>query len=95
MTALLVGSVGLLASERRSRELMLPGSRLALFGLTATLSVLAVWSLVGNQALFAGREAVARKDWSEARDHAVRAQIVAPVVARAGSRARRRRCGSR
>ena len=77
-TALLVGSVGLLASERRSRGLMLPGSRLALVGLTATLSVLSVWSLVGNQALFAGREAVARKDWSEARDHAVRAQSLLP-----------------
>jgi O-antigen ligase len=78
MTALLAGSVGLLASERRSRGLMLPGSRLALFGVTATLSVLAVWILVGNQALFAGREAVARKDWSEARDHAVRAQSLLP-----------------
>ena len=78
MTALLAGSVGLLASERRSRELMLPGSRLALFGLTATLSVLAVWSLVGNQALFAGAAAVARKDWSAARDHAVRADSLLP-----------------
>ena len=37
-----------------------------------------MWSLVGNQALFAGREAVARKDWSEARDHAVRAQSLLP-----------------
>ena len=77
-TALLTGSAGLLASERRARGLMLPSSRLALFGLTATLSVLAVWSLVGNQALFAGREAVARKDWSDARDHAVRAQSLLP-----------------
>jgi hypothetical protein len=57
---------------------MLAGSRLVLVGLTGTLSVLAVWSLVGNQALFAGAEAVARKDWSEARDHAVRAQSLLP-----------------
>lgn len=76
--ALLAGSVGVLAAERREHRRVLPGSRLALVGLTATLSVLAVWSLVGNQALFAGREAVARKDWSEARDHAVRAQSLLP-----------------
>jgi O-antigen ligase len=75
-TALLVGSTGLLASERRPRGLLHPGSRLALFGVSATLSVLAVWSLVGNQALFAGREAVAREDWSDARDHARRAQAL-------------------
>jgi hypothetical protein len=30
------------------------------------LSVSAVWSLVGNQALFAARDAVAREDWSAA-----------------------------
>ena len=40
------------------------------------LSVLAVWSLVGNQALFAGREALARKDWVAAREHARRAQTL-------------------
>jgi hypothetical protein len=75
-TALLVGSSGLLVSERRPRGLLHPGSRLALFGVTATLSVLAVWSLVGNQALFAGREAVAREDWTDARDHARRAEAL-------------------
>lgn len=75
-TALLAGSSGLLASERRPRGLLHPGSRLALFGVTATLSVLAVWSLVGNQALFAGREALAREDWSDARDHARRAEAL-------------------
>lgn len=73
-TAFLAGSVGLLASERRSREVMLSGSRLAVCGVTATLSVLAVWSLVGNQALFAAREAQARKDWRDARRHALRAR---------------------
>lgn len=75
-TALLLGSVGLLASERRPRGPLHPGSRLALVGVTGTLSVLAVWSLVGNQALFAGREAVNREDWSDARDHARRAEAL-------------------
>jgi Zn-dependent protease len=77
-TALLAGSVGLVAAERRARSVLHPGSRLALVGVTATLSVLAVWSLVGNQALFAGREAVARKDWVDARKHARRASALLP-----------------
>ena len=51
-------------------------ARTALVGVTAVLSVLAVWTLVGNQALFAGREALARKDWSDARDDARRAQAL-------------------
>ena len=72
-TALLVGAACLVSAERRGRGGLLPGSRLALVGLTGTLSVLAVWSLVGNQALWAGRDAVAREDWSEAREHGRRA----------------------
>ncbi len=76
MIAFLAGSVALLAAERRPRGPLHPGSRLALVGLTATLSVLAVWSLVGNQALFAGRDAIEREDWVEARDHARRAQAL-------------------
>jgi O-antigen ligase len=75
-TALLTGSVGLLAAERRSHGALMTGTRLAMIGLTGTLSLLAVWSLVGNQALFAGRDALKRKDWSEARDHAHRAQAL-------------------
>jgi hypothetical protein len=73
-TALLAASVGLVSAERRTGGLLGEGSRLALVGVTGTLSVLAVWSLVGNQALFAGREAVARKEWGEAHDHARRAR---------------------
>ena len=46
--------------------------------MTATLSVLAVWSLVGNQALFAAREALVREEWSEARTHARRAHQLLP-----------------
>lgn len=73
-TALLVGSACLLAAERRTGGALLSRSRLALVGLTGTLSVFAVWSLVGNQALFAGYEAVERKDWGAAYDHGRRAE---------------------
>lgn len=75
-TALLAASVGLLSAERRGGAPLGEGSRLALAGVTGTLSVLAVWSLVGNQALFAGREAVLRKDWSAAYDDARRARAL-------------------
>ena len=76
LTALLAGSAGLLAAERRSLGTLRGPARVALATLTLLVSVLAVWSLVGNQALFAGREAVAREDWSDARDHARRAQAL-------------------
>jgi hypothetical protein len=75
-TALLLGSVGLVSMEGRSRGVLQDGTRLAIVGGTATLSVLAVWSLVGNQALFAARDSVAREEWTEARDHARRAQAL-------------------
>ena len=76
MTAFLLGGVGLVDAERLPRGRLQDGSRLAVVGVTATLSVLAVWSLVGNQALFAGRDAIERRDWVEARDHARRAQAL-------------------
>jgi tetratricopeptide (TPR) repeat protein len=75
-TAFLAGAVGLVAAERRRGGLLLPGTRLALAGVTATLSVLAVWSLVGNQALFAAREGLERRDWNEARGDARRARAL-------------------
>ena len=40
------------------------------------LSVFAIWSLVGTQALFAARDAVARKDWSAADEHGRRARAL-------------------
>ena len=40
------------------------------------MSVFAVWSLVGNQALFAARDAVAREDWSAADEHGRRARAL-------------------
>jgi len=76
MTAFLAASVGLLAAERQTGVRVSAGSRLALAGVTGTLSVLAVTSLVGNQALFAGRDAVRRADGADARDHARRAQAL-------------------
>lgn len=68
LTALLAGSAGLLASESMTPRLLRSRPRGALVGLAVALSVLAVWSLVGNQALFAGREALAREDWTAAKD---------------------------
>ena len=76
MTALLAGSVALVSAERRSRGTLLDGSRLALGGVAGTLSVLAVWSLVGNQALFAARTEIARREWRQANDDARRAQAL-------------------
>jgi O-antigen ligase len=76
MVALLAGSVGLLASDRGRAQLVPGRARMALMGATVLLSVGAVWSLVGNQALFAGREALARKDWNAAREDGRRARAL-------------------
>lgn len=76
VTALLVGSAGLVAAERGPIRTVPGTARLGLVVATTLLSVFAVWSLVGNQALFAGREALGRKDWSAASDDARRAQAL-------------------
>jgi hypothetical protein len=76
VAALLAASVGLLAAERGTSLALAEPPRLGLIGVTATASVVAVWSLVGNQALFAAHEAVERKEWAEARDHARRARTL-------------------
>ncbi len=49
-------------------------SRWVALGLSICLTAVSIVSLVGNQALFAGREAVARKEWVAAGDHARRAR---------------------
>ncbi|HSI97462.1 MAG TPA: tetratricopeptide repeat protein, partial [Gaiellaceae bacterium] len=78
MTALLAGAVGLLAAERVRRR-PLPGfARMPLLAVVAGLTLFALVSLVGNQALFAGREAVARKDYAVAVEHGRRAQDLLP-----------------
>jgi len=74
LTALLAGAVGILSAERRGRAPLRAPARPLLIAASVGLSVCAVWSLVGNQALFAGRDALARKDWVAAREHARRAQ---------------------
>jgi hypothetical protein len=74
LTALLAGAVGIVSAERRRPAPLRAPARPLLIGACVVLSVCAVWSLVGNQALFAGREALAHKDWVEAREHARRAQ---------------------
>jgi O-antigen ligase len=76
LTALLVGAVGVVAAERRVPLRLRAPARPILIVACVVLSVCAVWSLVGNQALFAGRDALARKDWVEARDDARRAQTL-------------------
>jgi len=76
IAALLAGSAGLLATERRAPKLLRGGTRVALVGLGTVLSAVAVVSLVGNQALFAAREALARQEWSDARDDARRARAL-------------------
>ncbi len=76
MVALLAGSVGLLASDRRRARLIPERARIALVAASVGLSIGAVWSLVGNQALFAGREALAREDWNDAGAHARRARAL-------------------
>ena len=78
LAALLAGAAALVASDSlQSRPL---GSRIgvALIVVLAVLSVAAVWSLVGNQALFAAREAVYREDWSQAREDGRRAYALLP-----------------
>ena len=77
LTALLAGSIGLVTAERGAPARLRGGlARLVLIAACVLLSLFAVWSLVGNQALFAGREALMRKDWVEARDDARRARAL-------------------
>ena len=93
MTALLVGSVALLGAERRRRGRLRGGVRGVAIVASVALSALAVVSLVGNQALFAGREALAANDPRDC--PGPRAPRAGPpvLVARTAHRARRR-CGS-
>lgn len=78
MTALLVGGICLAAAERHHRRRLPISGRVALGSAGVVLSAFAVVSLVGNQALFAGREALEREDWADARDQARRADALLP-----------------
>ena len=74
LVALLAGGVALLASERGRLRPLSEASRWPLVAVSVALTAIALVSLVGNQALFAGREALARGDWREAAEHARRAE---------------------
>jgi O-antigen ligase len=78
LTGILAGAAGLVAAERGERRPLGGRARTLLVSVGVLLSVLAVWSLVGNQALFAGREALAREEWTAAKDHAQRARALLP-----------------
>jgi O-Antigen ligase len=77
-TALLAGAVALLAAERGSARPLADVARWPLLAGSVVLTVLALVSLVGNQALFAARDALARGDLEEAREHADRAEALLP-----------------
>jgi tetratricopeptide (TPR) repeat protein len=76
--ALLAGGVALLVAERRTPRQLPDAARWPLLAGAFGLTVLALVSLVGNQALFAGREAVAREEWREGDDHARLAERLLP-----------------
>ena len=78
VTALLAGGAALLAAERGRFRLLPPRGRGVLLAAAVVLSTAATWSLVGNQALFAAREATARDDWADAREHGRRARALLP-----------------
>jgi tetratricopeptide (TPR) repeat protein len=75
-TAFLVASVALVTGERRRTDALASSVRGGLIAATVALSVVATWSLVGNQALFAGREAAAREDWAAAHEDGRRARAL-------------------
>lgn len=78
MTAFLAAAVTLVVAERRRIRGLPPAIRGGLIAAAVLLSIGATLSLVGNQALFASRDAVRREDWTEARDHGRRARALLP-----------------
>ncbi len=78
LTAFMCAAAALAASERGRPQRLGAGTKLVLVVVTSGVSAFAVVSLVGNQALFAGRDALTRKDWSEARSDARRARALLP-----------------
>jgi len=76
ITAFLAGGAALLASDRRRPVPVVGKLRWIALSLAVGVTVLSIVSLVGNQALFAGREALARKEWAAAAGHGQRAQAL-------------------
>ena len=98
LTALLAAGVVLLASERARPRPLPDAVRWPLLAASVGLTAFALVSLVGNQALFAGREALIRRDWRGAAEHARRAEsllvwsfepqvVLGDAAARSGERA--------
>jgi tetratricopeptide (TPR) repeat protein len=91
--------VALLAAEGGAVRPLRGAAHWPLLAGSVALTVCALVSLVGNQALFAGREALLREEWREADEHGRRAEILLPwsfephlvrgdAAARLGDRAR-------
>lgn len=76
--ALLTGGACMLAAERRRGAPLREAVRIPAIAGAVVVSVVAVVSFVGNQALFAARDAARAKDWTSARDHARRADALLP-----------------
>jgi hypothetical protein len=76
LVALMAGGVALVIGDRPAPAALRSRARLTLIGLGTVLSVAATWSLVGNQALFAGRDALRRHEWEKARDDGLRARAL-------------------
>ncbi len=74
LSAFLLGGAALLASDRRPPTPFAGASRWVALGLSICLTAVSIVSLVGNQALFAARDDVARKNWASATDDARRAR---------------------
>jgi hypothetical protein len=70
VVALLIGGVSLLAADRGAVRPLTGLARWPLLAGSVVLTIVSLFILVGNQALFAGREALTRKDWSGAAKHA-------------------------
>ena len=74
LSAFLLGGAALLASDRRRPTPFAGASRWVALGLSICLTAVSIVSLVGNQALFAARDDVARKNWASATDDGRRAR---------------------
>ena len=74
LSAFLLGGAALLASDRRHPAPFSGARHWVALGLSISLTAVSIVSLVGNQALFAARDDVARKNWASATDHGRRAR---------------------
>ena len=92
-TALLAGSVGLVSAERRSRGTLHDGTPCGARRGHGDPQRARGLEPRREPGALRGARSLARKEWSEARDHARRAQALSHLVDGAGHRARRRAAG--